>query len=587
MAKVDFGSCYTKVQKNISDTTNDKIVIVLIERFNAQKKSTISYAFYHPATGEKIDAETICKEEVVVIKENVISQLNSTGLDLPSILSLTDQNINVFNLSDEFYTDICYCFESPNGKDIPLKDRIKNFYPNITLCEDGCFSKGVNLDTMESICECKFNDLLRNDIIENNALLSNTIGEVTELIGDSNLNVLKCYKNAFNIKLVRKGIGAFIILGITFVEIILSLIFIFYDMNEIRKYLFNLTHYYIFLISEKNKGNKKRISNIIKNTRLLTANIKAPPKKILKKGKALKNLKLSVKYSHQTSLNLQKSESDGKLLRFSSSKHLKKMKSKKSIKFKLDNDKIINDTLNAKKFGNHIDIEEYLKPDLDDLEYDDAIKYDKRTFFVFLSDRLKEKQIFMDTFFNREHLRPFSIKVILLLLNIDLYFVINGLFYNEKYISELFYSTEKETFFSFFPRSISRFFYATLVGMFISIIIDWFFVEEKKIKRILIREKEDPMQLKYEISSNVTSIKKRYNAFIFLCLFISVISWYYVSCFNSSYPGVKIEWIKSSITIIIIMQILSIITILLEAILRSISFKFESEKVFKLKQLLS
>jgi len=228
-----------------------------------------------------------------------------------------------------------------------------------------------------------------------------------------------------------------------------------------------------------------------------------------------------------------------------------------------------------------------LKPDLDDLEYDDAIKYDKRTFFVFLSDRLKEKQIFMDTFFNKENLRPFSIKVILLLLNIDLYFVINGLFYNEKYISELFYSTEEETFFSFFPRSISRFFYATLVGLIIGIIIDWFFVEEKKIKRILIREKEDPMQLKYEISLNVTNIKKRYNAFIFICFFISLISWYYISCFNSSYPGVKIEWIKSSITIIIIMQILSIIVILLEAILRTISFKYESEKIFKLKQLLS
>ena len=587
MPKIDFGSCYTKVQKNISDTTSDKIVIVLIERFNAQKKSTISYAFYHPITGEKIDAETICKEEVVVIKENVISQLNSTGIDLPSILSLTEQNINVFNLSDEFYTDICYCFKSPNGKDIPLKDRIKNFYPNITLCEDGCFSKGVNLDTLESICECKFNDLIRNDIIENNALLSNTIGEVTELIGDSNLNVLKCYKNAFDKKLVRKGTGAFIILGITFVEIILSLIFIFYDMNMIRKYLFDLAHYYIFLISEKNKGTKNKISNIIKNTRLLTANIKAPPKKILKKGKTLKNLKLSIKYNDQKSLNLQKSESDGKFLRFSSSKHLKKMKSKKLLKFKLDNDKKIEDTLNAKKFGDHIDIEEYLKPDLDDLEYDDAIKYDKRTFFVFLSDRLKEKQIFMDTFFNRENLRPFSIKVILLLLNIDLYFVINGLFYNEKYISELFYSTEEETFFSFFPRSISRFFYATLVGVIIGIIIDWFFVEEKKIKRILIREKEDPMQLKYEISLNVTNIKKRYNAFIFICFFISLISWYYISCFNSSYPGVKIEWIKSSITIIIIMQILSIIVILLEAILRTISFKYESEKIFKLKQLLS
>ena len=124
MPKIDFGSCYTKVQKNISDSTNDKTIIVLIERLNAQKKSSISYAFYHPTTGEKINAETICNEEVVVIKESVISQLNNTGKNMTSILILTDQNINVFNLSDEFFTDICYCFESPNGKDIPLKDRI-------------------------------------------------------------------------------------------------------------------------------------------------------------------------------------------------------------------------------------------------------------------------------------------------------------------------------------------------------------------------------------------------------------------------------------------------------------------------------
>jgi len=586
MPKIDFGSCFTKVQNNISDTTNDKIIIALIERFNPQKKSTISYAFYHPKTGEKIDAETICKEEVVVIKENVISQLNNTGKSMTSILSLTAQNINVFNLSHDFYTDICYYFKSPNGKDIPLKDRIKNFYPNITLCEDGCFSKGVNLKTMESICECKFNDLIRNDIIENNALLSNTIGEVVDILSSSNLNVLKCYKNVFDIKLVSKGIGAFIILGILFVEIILALIFILYDMNIIRRYLFNLTHYYIFLISRNNKDNKIKINNIIKNTRLMTGNVKAPPKKNLQKVKISKNMRVSANINSLHSFNLQKSESDGKLLKFSSTKHLKKIKSKKSNKFKLDDFKI-NDNIVDKKFGENIDIEEYLKPDLDDLEYDDAIKYDKRTFFEFLSNRLKENQILMDTFVNKENLRPISIKVILLLLNIDLYSVINGLFYNEKYISDLFYSTEEETFFSFFPRSISRFFYATIVGVIIGIIIDWFFVEEKKIKRILIRERDDPMQLKYEISLNVTNIKKRYISFISICLFISIISWYYVSCFNSSYPGVQIEWIKSSITIMIIMQILSGLVVFLEAILRSISFKFESEKVYKIKQLLN
>ena len=177
-----------------------------------------------------------------------------------------------------------------------------------------------------------------------------------------------------------------------------------------------------------------------------------------------------------------------------------------------------------------------------------------------------EKQIIMDTFYNKENLRPMSIKIILLLLNIDLYLVVNGLFFNEDYLSELYYSEEEETFFSFFPRSISRFFYATIVGYIVGIIIDCIFIEESKIRRTFLREKDDTLQLRYEISVNVKSIKNRYTVFIFLCIFISVISWYYISCFNNTYPGVKKEWIKSSITIIIIMQILSILNILLQSI---------------------
>ena len=119
------------------------------------------------------------------------------------------------------------------------------------------------------------------------------------------------------------------------------------------------------------------------------------------------------------------------------------------------------------------------------------------------------------------------------------------------------------------------------------IIIDCFFIEESKIKRLLLREKNDLLKMKYEMSEIIYSIKKRYKAFIFICLIISIISWYYVSCFNNVYSGVKIEWIKSSIVIIIIMQILSCLARLLEAILRHISFKCKSERIFKLKSLLS
>ena len=176
-----------------------------------------------------------------------------------------------------------------------------------------------------------------------------------------------------------------------------------------------------------------------------------------------------------------------------------------------------------------------------------------------------------------------TIKVILLLLNIDLYFVINGLFYSESYISELFHSTEEEKFFSFFPRSISRFFYTSVVGVIVSTIMGCIFIEEKKIKRIFMREKENYEEIKYQVSLIIKSMKKNFIIFVIICGVISLFSWYYVSCFNNVYPGVKVEWIKSSITIMLIMQILSFLAGLLVAIIRLISFKCKSEKLYKLK----
>ena len=584
--EVDFVDCYTKIKNKLEPPTTDNIIIALIEKSNGQKKSTTSYLFYHPETGTKIDVDSICKDEEVIVKTSVLSELNNSDVDLNSALFLAKQNINIFNISDEFYTDICFHFESPNGKDVPLADRIKTYFPNITLCDSHCTCKGVNLTTMESICECKFNDLINSQLIEENALISNALEEIVDLLGSSNLLVLKCYKDVFKKEYIIKGDGGFIILAITILEIIFSLVFIFRDMAIIRRYLYNLTEY--FLIFDKayelNNTNIIRGYNKISNHR----------KRKVKSENIIKDINEN---KNKRKINLRQGNIYG-----DSSKYSDNLKSeskaintktstlKSQPKFKDDTKKNSHDVktlLKVKSLCGNINMEDYLKPDLDDLEFDDAIKYDQRCLDDFLSERLKEKQIIMNTFYYKENLRPMSIKIVLFLINIDLYFIINGLFFSEEYLSQLFNSNEEDSFFSYFPRSISRYFYAVIVGYIIGIIIDCIFIEERKVKRIYLREKDDYIQLKYEISVIIQSIKIRYNVFIFLCLFISVISWYYVSCFNNVYPRVKIEWIKSSITIILIMQTLSIILVLFEGLLRFLSFKYKSEKLYKIKQIIS
>ena len=220
------------------------------------------------------------------------------------------------------------------------------------------------------------------------------------------------------------------------------------------------------------------------------------------------------------------------------------------------------------------------------MEFDDAIKRDKRGFCEYFYDILKEKQSFAYTFIATDPINTRMIKFILFSLNITLYFVVNGLFFSESFISELYYAKEEdETFFSFVPRCIDKVIYTTIVSIFIGYMTDFFFVNEKKIKGIFKRDKENRLILKRNIAMLIREIKRRYISFIIMTFFIMLISLYYLLCFNYVYPKTQIEWIKSSILIIIIIQILSVLKCLFEAIFRAISFKCESEKIYKFSRL--
>ena len=228
-----------------------------------------------------------------------------------------------------------------------------------------------------------------------------------------------------------------------------------------------------------------------------------------------------------------------------------------------------------------------MKTEIDDMDYYSAVKKDNRKFCVYFFDKLKNNQIILNTFCIKDPLRPKTIKIILLVLNIILYLFINALFFNENYVSEIFNSKKEEKFFTFIPRSYNRFIYTPLLGGIVNYIIDCFFIEEKNIKGIFRREKNNMITLNYEITKVIKMIKIRYALFIVSTFIISIFVQYYIFCFNNIYPHMKKEWIKSSILIIFIMQIIYCLESLLETTLRFISFKLKSEKIYKISLMLS
>ena len=150
----------------------------------------------------------------------------------------------------------------------------------------------------------------------------------------------------------------------------------------------------------------------------------------------------------------------------------------------------------------------------------------------------------------------------------------------------LYHLDSEESFFSFVPRSISRFIKTTIVGEVIEIIAKFFLIEEAKIKSIFKREKNNKKEIKQNIVDFIKELKKRYLCLIILVFIIILISFFYLLCFNYVYPYTQIEWIKTSIMVIIIRQLLSCLTIFLESVLRFLSFKYRSEKLFKLSKIL-
>jgi hypothetical protein len=228
-----------------------------------------------------------------------------------------------------------------------------------------------------------------------------------------------------------------------------------------------------------------------------------------------------------------------------------------------------------------INMAEYLKTDPNDMDYDDAIRRDKRTFCRYYYEKIQSEQILINTFFHKEYLKPLPIKIVLLVLQIDLYFFVNALFYNEEYVTKIF-ELEKDSFSKALWRFLDNLFYAFLVGVIINYIIEFFFIEEKKLRITLKREKNNLLILKYEMTQIIKDLEKKYTSFIVISFIILLFTWYHISCFNHIYIHMKKEWIIFSILIIVCVQILSLLTSLAETIIRFLSFRFKNEKLFKL-----
>ena len=610
--EINFGSCYEKIINNHNLNISELIIAIIDKKLddNKNNRKVIKKGIFSPLTGEYLNSDEICKEEKITIIDSLEDKLLESKVNIKNIKKFFNEGIDVFNLSSPFYNDICFQYNST--KDIALKDRLLENFPNITLCEDGCDLLGINMTSITTICQCFYNEEKKELNLKDKVLDQAQIGALEEMISSSNIYVIKCIKLVFNFNIVMKGYGGLIIFILFIIEIICAFIYYKKNIYLINKYVFSITNKYInYLIKQKtnhldekfnseikqekiNENKEQHKQNVIKDNITINNNNKMDiKKKSLRKNDIEKNNNNFIVYNNK---KLKNKSNYGNYNRKENSK-IEEIDSNNKVKNEIDFSYISNKELMFEKknqnknsykslflnINSNIDINlgEYLETQYDEMDYDEAIRKDHRKFCVCLIAKLKNEQIIINTFCSNDAIKPRSIKIILLILQINLYFFINGLFYDEKYISNI-YHLEKDTFSTLAGRFFDNLIYTALAGIIINYIIEFFFIEENKIKKILKMEKDNIFILKYEIITVLKSIKMRYLLFIIISIIISLIALIHIFCFNIVYNHTMVEWFLFSLIIFISMQILKIAVCLIQTVLRFISFKFKSEKLFKL-----
>ena len=494
ISNINLRECENKLKLNNDININDSLLIFKVDIYGVDILiPLIEYEIYNIKTKEKLNL-SICKNDKI---------------DISISVNLNENYLYKYNISDEYYNNICCVKDRDIDIDIILNDRRNDYYTNnLFVCEKDCFFKEYNYNTKEVICECliKIKFPLISEIYIDKNLFIKDIKNISNIM---NLGIIKCYDILFSKEGLIKNIGSYILLSIILADMVLLLLFIIKGFKEIKNH--------IEYIKIKNKNIHK---NIHKNKNL--------EKKINKKKN--KKHKKHRKNTNNPPKTKRKKKNSNK-----NTSNLESINDNSTLKFKNINLKNNNELSNLK--NTHIN---YNDKELNRLNYSEALIIDKRNYTKYYFSLLKTKHIILFTFFNNNDYNSKIIKIYLFLFSFASFLIINALFFNDLTIHKIYEFKGRYNFINQLPTI----FYSSIISLFINIIIKYLSLSENNI-----------LKIKYETHNIVKKsrivlqwLKAKFIAFFILTFLLLISFWYYISCFCAIYRNTQIHLIKDSLS---------------------------------------
>ena len=240
-------------------------------------------------------------------------------------------------------------------------------------------------------------------------------------------------------------------------------------------------------------------------------------------------------------------------------------------KFKKENDKEI------KLWDLNNDLQE-----LQNLEYEEAIIYDKRTYIKIYWAFLIESNIILGTFFTKNNLNLFIIKLSFLVYTFQISFFLNALFYSDEYISDAYHNNGILDFISGLPKSI----YSFIATLITTSLLKMLSNSESELMKI-IKEKDSIKNYLFLINNKLRKLKNKLIVYFILVFSLGLFFLYFVTSFCAVYRNSQKYWIIGCLESFGIDSLVSIIICLFLSLFRYISVKKHIKCFFILSDLIS
>ena len=574
-------------------------------------------------------------------------------------MTLSEQGIDVFNARDEFFNDICYPYDNPDGMDIIINDRRSDIYQNATFCQDGCSYFGMNYNLMVANCKCDSSIFQEreNNVTENDNLKKdiNTFKEIAKSfisnLIDFNFEILRCYNLILNKKRLIQNIGFFSLFGMLFLQIIFFTIYLIRKVEPIKLFmiLFKKKHKTNKTIKNSNKINQPPPKMKKKNEKKLDdMNNEKQNKKLKNNGvqKYLKNNFDDIYFKNKESKDQSNSDKRminimennlRKILQNNKYEHNKNQTPmlninnndfKKGINYNissendiiatnrnikeldLKNNKIpykqnilkqkeiqnskqaynmetIPENFNDidyknKKANKKVNKKRFIKmlnndDELQDMNYEEAIIYDKRNYLKMFWSFLVESQIILGTFCTENYLNLFCIKLSFFVFTFQISFFLNALFYTDDYISDAYHNNGVLDFITGLPKSIYSFIATFITTSLLKMLSN---SKNELIEVIKNRRKYD--NYLDIINKKMSKLRKKLIVYFTLLFLLGIFFAYYVTVFCAVYRYSQKYWFFGCLESFAMDSLISLIACLFISLIRYISIKKKIKYCFVL-----